>query len=170
MDPLRRKVTVRAAGSTLVLIKRPGETAAHVVQKALLWARYLPEYPTLRVEVPFAGRERYKPDLLALDAAGAPLFWGECGVVGLEKLARLIARFRDTHLAFSKYAASLAPFAAAIDEAVRGVRRTRPVELIGFPDDADGWIGAGGAIALDESRLDLRRWEPAPPPDPRRRP
>ena len=33
---LQRKITVRAHGSTLVLVKRPLERAEHVLQKALL--------------------------------------------------------------------------------------------------------------------------------------
>ncbi len=102
---LRRKLTFRAHGSTLVLIKRPEESTEHVLQKALLWALYLPSYPTLRVEVPLPTASRYKPDLLALDEQH-PLFWGECGVVSAAKLADLLHRYRGTHFVFSKWTAS----------------------------------------------------------------
>src|SRR4028119_470638 len=60
MDYLRRKLTVRAHGQSLVLVKRPIESAEHVIQKALLWARYLPQYSDLRVEVELPSPSRYK--------------------------------------------------------------------------------------------------------------
>ncbi len=84
-DRLRRKLTLRAHGRTLVLVKRPEERGEHVVRKALLWTLYLPRYPKLRVEQALPFPSRYKPDLYALDATGrAAAFWGECGVTSHE--------------------------------------------------------------------------------------
>jgi hypothetical protein len=140
-DRLRRKLTVRARGRTLVLVKRAEESGEHVVQKALLWLRYLPRYPELRVEQHLPFPSRYKPDLYALDAtAQRPRFWGECGVVSAEKLRTLLRTYRDCHFVFSKWAARLDLFAALIDEGVAGVRRSAPVELIGFPVEAAAWL------------------------------
>ena len=68
--PLRRKWTLRAHGNQVVLVKKPGESGEHVIMKALLWALYLPLYPDLTVEVPVG--DRYKPDLVSLDAQGRP--------------------------------------------------------------------------------------------------
>ena len=94
-DRLRRKLTVRAHGRTLVLVKRAEERGEHVVQKALLWVRYLPRYPGLRVEQRLPFPSRYTPDLYALDAAGQGVaFWGECGVVSAEKLRTLLRAHR----------------------------------------------------------------------------
>ena len=98
-DALRRKLTVREHGRSLVLVERAEESGEHVLQKALLWARCLPAYPALRVEqrLPFASR--YKPDLYALDAAGqAVRFGGECSVVSREKLRDLLRRHAAAHL------------------------------------------------------------------------
>ena len=162
-DRLRRKLTVRARGRTLVLVKRAEESGEHVVQKALLWLRYLPRYPELRVEQHLPFPSRYKPDLYALDASGGrPVFWGECGVVSAEKLRTLLRTHPDCHFAFSKWATRLDLFAALVDDALGGVRRRAPVELIGFPTDADAWLdaGDGGVPAVIDHELDLRLWEP----------
>ncbi len=155
---LRRKLRFRAHGSTLVLIKRPIESIEHVWQKALLWALYLPTYPDLRVEVPLPGASRYKPDLLALDGE-RPRFWGECGVVGLDKLDDLLRRYRGTHFVFSKWNMPTQPFAASIERALRGVRRSAPVELIRFPAEAAAHIEENGEIRIAPQDVERRRWE-----------
>jgi hypothetical protein len=155
-DRLRRKLTVRAHGRTLVLVKRPEESGEHVVQKALLWRRYLPAYPELRVEQHLPFPSRYKPDLYALDAAGRPVFWGECGVVSAEKLRTLLRAHRHCHFAFSKWATRLAPFAALVDASLAGVRRGAPVELLGFPAGADAWLDVGADPPDD--LVDRRVW------------
>ncbi len=157
---LRRKLTFRAHGSTLVLIKRPEESTEHVLQKALLWALYLPSYPTLRVEVPLPTGSRYKPDLLALDGQ-RPLFWGECGVVSGAKLTDLLHRYRATHFVFSKWTAStstLEVFAASIERALEQTRRSAPVELICFPAHAADFIAESGEISITQTNVENRRW------------
>lgn len=158
MEHLRRKLTVRAYGQSLVLIKRPIERAEHVLQKALLWALYLPHYAALKVEVPLPQPSRYKPDLLALDALHEPKFWGECGEVSVEKLAFLLNRFRRTHLVFSKWASRLDPFAALIARALPDGRRSAPVELISFPAHAVEWIAEDGSITIPPQAYEIRRW------------
>ncbi|RIK43489.1 MAG: hypothetical protein DCC55_05405, partial [Chloroflexi bacterium] len=101
---LRRKWTFRAHGRQVVFVKRPVEHTSHVLMKAFLWALYLPDYPNLKVEVP-AG-DRYKPDVVAFDPAdpaAAPLFWGEAGQVGVEKIRALARRYPHTHFAIAKW-------------------------------------------------------------------
>ncbi|CAA9212540.1 MAG: hypothetical protein AVDCRST_MAG26-169 [uncultured Chloroflexia bacterium] len=158
---LRRKLTVRAHGQTLVLVKRPVESTEHVLQKALLWALYLPDYPGLRVEVPLPGSSRYKPDLLAFDGE-RPVIWCECGVVSVAKLDALLPRYRATHFVFSKWGFSphaLDAFAGMIEAALCGVRRTAPVEMIGFDADSAAFIGDGGEIAISKRDVVIRRWD-----------
>lgn len=156
---LRRKLTVRAHGASLVLIKRPNESAEHVLQKALLWALYLPDYPALRVEVPLPTPSRYKPDLLDFES-GRPRFWGECGVVAGDKLQDLLRRYRTTHFVFSKWRIPQGrhPFAEQIDRALVGLQRTAPVELICFPEDAADFVTSSGEIIIDRSALLVMRW------------
>ena len=163
-DRLRRKLTVRAHGRTLVLVKRPEESGEHVVQKALLWTLYLPRYPELRVEQALPFPSRFKPDLYALDATGqGAQFWGECGVTSREKLGRLLREHPATHFVFSKWAVGLHHFAALVEEALDGVRRRAPVELVRVPDEAAEWF-AGPEPAVDEAALEWRRWVPEPGP------
>lgn len=142
-----------------MLIKRPIESAEHVIQKALLWALYLPRYPALRVEVPLPQPSRYKPDVLALDELQEPVFWGECGEVHTEKLRFLLSRHHRTHFVFSKWDTRLDPFAALITKALPQSGRAAPVELIGFPAVAAEWIADDGTISIDCSALEMRRWE-----------
>jgi len=153
---LPRKLTFRAHGRTLVLDKRAGEKPEHRLMMALLWAAYLPHYPDMRIDVPIGGR--YRPDLVQLGPDGRPIFWGECGAVGAEKLKSLCARLRDTHLVFARWDRDPRAFAAQIEAALAGVRRRAPIELIGV-DEADlDAIDATGTITLDPAALRLRRW------------
>src|SRR5215210_6807625 len=84
------------AGRRVRLWQRKGETYGHVLMKALGFAMYVAEYPGLEIELPVG--LRYKPDLVALNdgGGGGPragarfLFWGECGMVSMRKVAWLL--------------------------------------------------------------------------------
>ena len=155
---LRRKLTFRAHGRTLVLVKRSNEKFEHQLMMALIWALYLPEYPDLRIDVPIGAR--YRPDLVQLSADGRPIFWGEAGEVGLEKLRLMCARYRDTHLGFAKWAINLQPFARLVDSALDGACRTAPVDLIGFDAESARFASATGQIVIGFEDVMRRRWEP----------
>jgi hypothetical protein len=155
---LRRKLSFRAHGRTLVLVKRSNEKIEHCLMMALLWALYLPAYPDLRIDVSIGAR--YRPDLVQLDALGHPMLWGEAGEVGLQKLRLLCARYSDTHLVFAKWAINLQPFAGLLDSALAGVRRSAPAELIGFDADAARFVDTAGQITIGFADVTRRRWEP----------
>jgi alpha-L-fucosidase len=87
-----------------------------------------------------------------------PIFWGECGVVSIEKLNDLLNRYRGTHFVFSKWGISLDPFAELIQRAQRGLRRTAPIELLRFPADAAQYIDDDGSIRLEAEQIERRRW------------
>jgi len=142
---LRRKWTLRAGDQQVVFVKRAYERTTHVVMKALLWALYLPQYPDLVIEV--AVGDRYKPDVVALDHDGRPRFWGEVGQVGAKKLRSVARRYRGTHLAIAKWDTRLELVQGMVQEALAGLERTAPTDLISFPAvsverfiDADGYI------------------------------
>ncbi len=154
---LRRKLSFRAEGKRLVLVKKPVESIEHVLMKAFLWALYLPDYPDLRVEVPIG--HRYKPDVTALDAHGRPRFWGEAGKVSLEKLERTAARLPHTHFAFAKWAAPLRPFHTALQAVAEAAPRTAPLDLIRFPpDSAERFLEADGEIRIRREDLEWARF------------
>lgn len=165
---LRFKWTFKAHGRQVVFIKTRQESPEHVLMKAFLWALYLPHFPAITVEVGIG--ERYKPDLIALDQMGKPLFWGESGQVGLAKLQKLLKRHRDTHFAFAKWDQRLAPFAGLVEAALKGLKRTAPVDLLCFPADSnERLIDEQGVIHLQFADLTWQRWLPdqspaVPPP------
>lgn len=149
---LRRKWTLRAHGRQVVFVKKPVESTEHVLMKALLWALYLPEYPELAVEIKIG--DRYKPDVVALDGSGAPLFWGEAGDVSTAKIYSLARRYRRTHFALGKWASPLGPLAEIVTGAAQGLSRGAPFDLISFPDDAgERFIDDAGVIHVQHRDL-----------------
>lgn len=168
---LPRKWTVRAAGQRVTLSKGMRESSRHVIMKAMLWGVYLPQYPTLTIEIRI--QDKYKPDLVAFDPAPEiyrtvkqPLFWGESGVVSEAKLYAILRRYPDTHFAFAKWATSLQPFQrmaeAALDDAkAHHVQRTAPVDLIRVPEDAmERFVSAKGDISVTLDQLTWHRLTP----------
>lgn len=148
---LRRKLTLRAPApdgpQQVVFVKRQQEGIEHVLLKAFVWALYLPRYPGLTVEIPIG--DRYKPDVVQLDARGEPVFWGEAGKVGAGKIASLLRRYPDTHFAVAKWAVPLAPFEALVRAALDGRPRRAPVDLLRLPpDSAERFLAADGTITV----------------------
>lgn len=152
------KWKVSAHGKTLVLTKRPVERSLHVIIKALLWALYLPQYPTTKVEVSIGAR--YKPDLVALDESGQPLFWGESGEVGKRKIETLCHRYRSTHLVFGKWGPLHHQKASMFAEIARQSKRSAPVELLFFPENSrDRFVADNGAITISREEIPGFRWD-----------
>jgi hypothetical protein len=155
---LRRKWTLRAHGQQVVFVKRRYERTEHVVMKALLWALYLPAYPDLKVEVHVG--DRYKPDVVSLDPWERPRFWGEAGRISPEKIETLVKRYRDTHFAIAKWDTPLTPFAEIIQNAMAGLNRTAPFDLIRIPPDAaERFIDERGEVHVSLDLLTRRRFE-----------
>ena len=153
---LRRKWTLRAQDKQIVLVKKRYEKSAHVLMKGFIWALYLPYYPNLTVEI--AVGDRYKPDVVALDQQGIPEFWGEAGQISVEKIHSLLKRYRSTHFAIAKWSSSLDPLIGIVEEALDGLRRSSPVDLISFKDDsAQRFIDENGHITLDHDSLNWVR-------------
>lgn len=157
-----RKWTVKAYEHRIVLSKSPQESARHVIMKALLWALYLPDYPTLTVEIRIG--DRYKPDLVAFDpqpniyAADKPLFWGESGVVSQDKIESLVRRFPDTHFAMAKWAMDIRPPAAVVQAAMAKVKRTAPFELLRLPTDSlTRFVDADGQVRITHEDIEWVR-------------
>jgi hypothetical protein len=149
---LRRTLTLRAHGRKVVFVKRAGESAEHVVGKALLWTLYGAQYPDLAVEVGVG--HRYKPDVVALRPDGTPAFWGEAGVASAQKLHTLARRFPDTHLAHATWRAALPQAEAFVRAALAGVRRRAPF------DDALAFVCDDGTVRATFADVAHVRLEP----------
>lgn len=124
--------------------------------KAFLWALYLPAYPDLSVEVSIG--DRYKPDVVALDPFSRPVFWGEAGQVGADKIHSLARRYRQTHLAIAKWDMALDPLQTIVESALADLNRSAPFDLIQFPPDSvDRFIDDRNDIHLTHEALNWTR-------------
>ena len=90
----------RLGGQKVKLWQRNGESYEHVLMKALGYAMFAGEYPTLEIETKVG--LRYKPDLVARNADGEFLFWGEAGANSIRKTAWLLKHTRLRKLALFK--------------------------------------------------------------------
>ncbi|MEF8816583.1 MAG: hypothetical protein V5A20_04120 [Salinibacter sp.] len=161
MRHLRRKLTLRAHGEQIVLVKRTQERIEHVWMKAFLWALFLPDHPDLDVEVDIG--DKYKPDVVALDPRrGRPAFWGEAGAVGPDKIEHLVSQYADVPLVFGKWDRALAPLLETVERAVHTTERTAPIDLLRFPpDSAERFVDDRGRISVSRDALTWIRVENA---------
>lgn len=128
--------------------------------KALLWALYLPYYSDILIEVPVG--DRFKPDLVALDAKGYPTFWAEAGYFRAEKIRYLVNHYKDTHVALAKWDSYLDPFVGMVMKRATDARRTRPVDLLKFPhDSADRFLDDAGVIRVTLDDIEWVRLAPS---------
>lgn len=140
--------------------------------QALVWALYLPRYPTAVCEDGPLARLSvdgtaflYHPDVLALPPSGAglsaaqpgaPLWWAECGSVSVPKLCALASAYPSTAFTIAKWAQSdLRGYAGSLRQQLPA-HAARRFEVISFPGDAperfiseDGVVSVGFADLLD---------------------
>ena len=162
MRHLRRKLPLRAHGEQIVLVKRKQERIEHVWMKAFLWALYLPDYPTLSVEV--SVDDRYKPDVVAMSTRvgpdprrARPVFWGEAGHVSPDKIEALLPRYPDTHFAIAKWDTPLDRTQDPVAPALRDTSRSAPVDLYRFPPDSADRFIENGVVSIHRSQIPWRR-------------
>lgn len=82
------------------LWQRPGESYEHVLMKALGFARFVTDFPNLQIEKNVG--LRYKPDLVAQNARGDFVFWGECGMNAIRKTVWLLKHAKVEKLVLFK--------------------------------------------------------------------
>lgn len=130
------------AGRRVRLWQRRGETYGHVLLKALGFAMYVREFPQLEIELSVG--LRYKPDLVALNEgsdntprAGARfLFWGECGLVTMRKVAWLLKHGDAELVVLFKLGCAVAPLMRELRDAVAPrYREDGRLQLVNFAAD-----------------------------------
>jgi hypothetical protein len=140
------------AGRGVRLWQRPGETYEHVLLKALGYAMFVGEYPGLEIEL--AVGLRYKPDLVALNESGGSrpragarfLFWGECGLVTMRKVAWLLKHGDTERLALFKVGCAVGPLVRELRGAVgQRYREGGRLTLVNFAPDIEERV-AGRSI------------------------
>ncbi len=90
------------AGQKVRLWQRIGESYEHVLMKALGYAMFAREYPTIEIEIKIG--LRYKPDLIAVGANDSFDFWGECGQNSIRKTNWILKHTRTSKLVLFKIA------------------------------------------------------------------
>lgn len=116
------------------LWQRPGESYEHVLMKALGFAMFVAEFPSLEIEKKVG--LRYKPDLVAQNENGDFLFWGECGANSIRKTSWLLKHARVERLVLFKIGQNISQLAAQLREEIPA--RYRPsgkLSLINFDSD-----------------------------------
>ncbi len=151
------KLMVRVGQRKLILAKGAGESERHVLLKALVFARYVDQYPDLLVERNLG--QRYKPDLVALGPHQNARFWAESGVTARDKVRWLLKHVRGGHLVFARQAGSGDTFPDLVAEAVAREPRHGLVEVLSFGDEAWDAIGENGIIDPAALHPVVRRFE-----------
>ena len=128
------------AGRRVRLWQRRGETYEHVLLKALGFAMYVWEYPRLEIELSVG--LRYKPDLVALNEGAGPragarfLFWGECGLVTMRKVAWLLKHGDVERVVLFKLDCGVHPLVRELRDAVPArYREGGRLQLVNFAAD-----------------------------------
>jgi len=99
------------------LWQRIGESYEHVLMKALGFALFVEEFPSLEIETKVG--LRYKPDLVARgEAANDFLFWGEAGANSIRKTGWLLKHARVERLVLFKIAINEAQFIKQLREEI----------------------------------------------------
>ena len=147
---------LQASGRQLSLTKNPGESAEHLVLKALLWALLLPSHPEAKIEADLG--LRYTPDVVALGDDSTPIWWGECGSVKSSKLSDLASAYPNARFSVAKWGRSdLRGYAATLSgELALPPGRTAPFELISFPaDSVDRFVSDSGELSISWDQLEV---------------
>ncbi len=149
----RRRWKLHAHGQSIVVKYGVRERFVHPLMKAYLWALYLPDYPSASIEIRIG--DKYKPDVIAFDGKPAvyeanpkPLFWGEAGRTGKDKIHSIVRRFPDTHFVMSKWDTGLKSYVDLVSEALDSVKRTAPFDLISFPESSKECVDEDGNITI----------------------
>ncbi|MDQ4123585.1 MAG: hypothetical protein M3209_19275 [Acidobacteriota bacterium] len=119
------------AGRRVRLWQRLGESYEHVLMKALGFAMFVGEFPDLEIEKKVG--LRYKPDLVAQNANGDFLFWGECGANSIRKTAWLLKHARVERLVLFKIGHNISQLAEQLRAEIPArYRPTGKLSLINF--------------------------------------
>ncbi len=134
------------AGKRMRLWQRQGESYEHILMKALGFAMFAEQYPTLEIEVKVG--LRYKPDLIAQNAAGNFLFWGECGANSLRKTTWLLKHTRTEKIALFKIGQNLEQLTKQLREEIPA--KYRPQNRLALINFVDGIVSLTVAKKIEK--------------------
>lgn len=158
----RRKWKLYAHDQHIIVVNGTSEKTTHPLMKAFMWALYMPHYPNISIEIRIG--DKYKPDVVAFEddallRGSPPVFWGEAGQVGTDKIKSIARRYRDTHFAVAKWNTNLHHWSILLEDILADIKRDAPFDLISFPDETSECIDDDGNINISFDDVTMIRFE-----------
>ena len=152
-----RKYAFRFKDKRIIFNKLAHEPEFHPFAKALVYALYRKEYPTLRVEAKLD--DRFQPDLNALSYDGTMLFWAEVGKVSIAKIEKLFKKYRRAHFVFVKKEKDAAIFQQQMDKMAKDMRSLPLVEIVVYPEHFHEWnVSDEGDVFIRKEDVSIICW------------
>ena len=152
-----RKYTFRFKDKKIIISKLSYESEFHPHAKALVFALYHKEYPTIRVEAKI--EDRFQPDLSAEGYDGTMLFWSEVGNVSISKIEKLFKKYRQAHFVFVKEERDVANFQKQLDRMSKDMISLPLVDIAVYPEHFQDWYVSGeGDVYIPRDEVKTLRW------------
>ena len=158
MPEHNRKHTFNFKNKKIIITKLAHEPEIYPFAKALVYALYYKDYPTIRVEAKM-DEERFQPDLNAIDYDGKMLFWAEIGNVSLTKIEKLFKKYRQAHFVFVKEEKDLEVFQKQLDKMAKDMRSYPHVDIVVYPEHFHEWnVSADGDVFIRKEDVNIISW------------
>ena len=153
-----RKYTFHFGEKKIIFAKLGHETEFHVYAKALVFALFHKEFPTLRVEPKLD--ERFQPDLSAVSYDGTTVLWAECGKVSLNKIEKLFKKYRQARFIFVKEERDIPLFKNQLNKLAKDMTARPMVDIIVYPEHMkEWWVSEEGDVFVPKDDVTIIRWE-----------
>ena len=152
-----RKYTFRFKDKRIVFNKLAHEPEFQPFAKALVYALYHKEYPTIRVEAKLD--DRFQPDLNAFAYDGTMVFWAEVGQVSVPKIGKLFKKYRQAHFVFVKEEKDVAIFQKHLDRMAKDMHSLPLVEIVVYPEHFHEWnVSEEGDVFIRKEDVTIIPW------------
>ena len=151
------KYTFKFKDKKIVFNKLAHESEFHPYAKALVYALYRAQYPTLRVEAKID--DRFQPDLNAFALDGTMIFWAEVGNVSINKIEKLFKKYRQAHFVFVKEERDVATFQKQLDKMSKDAHSLPLVEIVVYPEHFQEWnVSEEGDVFIRKEDVTIILW------------
>ena len=153
-----RKYTFRFKDKKVVFNKLAHESEFHPYAKALVFALYHKDYPTIRVEAKLD--DRFQPDLNAFDLDGVTmLFWAEVGNVSIAKIEKLFKKYRRAHFVFVREEKDIPAFQKNLDRMAKDMSSLPHVDIVVYPEHFHEWnVSDEGDVFIPKEDVNIISW------------
>ena len=157
MPEHNRKYIFRFKDKKIVFNKLAHESEFHPFAKALAYALYHKDYPTIRAEAKLD--DRFQPDLNAAGYDGAMLFWAEVGKVSLTKIEKLFKKYRQAHFVFVREEKDVETFTRQLDKMAKGMASLPWVDVVVYPEHFQEWnVSDEGDVFIRKEDVTIISW------------